>query len=70
MVAGFAPVWRYAHDMGMRVYFATDMLALSPPLKRYFQKSAGGLAVDDPRLWTVYQAGLRELFTVLRTRMD
>src|SRR5262249_42496031 len=41
MVAAFAPVWRYAHDMGMKVYFATDMLALSPPLKAYLQRVAG-----------------------------
>jgi hypothetical protein len=39
MVARFGPVWRYAHDM--RVYFATDMLALSPPLKRYLGESVG-----------------------------
>lgn len=65
MVAAFGPVWRYAHDMGMRVYFATDMLALSPPLERYLGKTVGGLAVRDPRLWTVYQAGLRELFAAL-----
>ncbi|MBO0868614.1 MAG: hypothetical protein J2P15_08620, partial [Micromonosporaceae bacterium] len=65
MVAAFGPVWRYARDAGMRVYFATDMLALSPPLQRYLQRRFGGLAVDDPALWRVYQAGLRELFTAL-----
>lgn len=65
MVAAFGPVWRYAHDAGMKVYFATDMLALSPPLERYLQRRFGGLATDDPRLWEVYQAGLRELFTAL-----
>lgn len=65
MVARFGPVWRYAYDMGMKVYFQTDMLALSPPLRRYLEKSAGGLATEDSRLWTVYQAGLRELFTAL-----
>ncbi len=65
MVAAFEPVWRYAHDMGMRVYFATDMLALSPPLRQYLTRTFGGLKTDDPRLWTVYQAGLRELFASL-----
>ncbi|MEV0403177.1 hypothetical protein [Actinoallomurus sp. NPDC050550] len=65
MVAAFGPVWRYAHDAGMKVYFATDMLALSPPLQRYLQRRFGGLATGDARLWAVYQAGLRELFTAL-----
>jgi glycosyl hydrolase family 67 len=65
MVAAFGPVWRYAHDAGMKVYFATDMLALSPPLQRYLENRFGGLATDDPRLWTVYRTGLRELFDKL-----
>lgn len=65
MAAAFGPVWRYAHDAGMKVYFATDMLALSPPLRRYLQRRFGGLATGDARFWTVYQAGLRELFTTL-----
>jgi hypothetical protein len=54
MVETFAPVFRYAADMGMRVYFMTDMLALSGPLDAYLDKQ------EDP--WAVYQAGLRELF--------
>ena len=60
MVATFGPVWRYAHDMGMKVYFSTDMLALSPPLKAYLERTVGGLRTEDPRLWQVYQAGLTE----------
>jgi hypothetical protein len=62
MVEHFAPVWQYAHDMGMKVYFATDMLALSPPLQRYLERTFGSLAVDRPGFWSVYQTGLRELF--------
>ncbi|MEJ3743920.1 hypothetical protein WEI85_11580 [Actinomycetes bacterium KLBMP 9797] len=65
MVARFGPVWRYAHEMGMKVYFQTDMLALSPPLRRHLERTVGGLATEDNRLWTVYQAALRELFTAL-----
>ena len=62
MAAAFGPVWRYAHDMGMRVYLSTDMLALSPPLRSYLERTAGGLDTENPRLWQVYQAGLTELF--------
>ena len=62
MVAAFGPVFRYAEDMGMRVFLLTDMLAVSPPLEAYLTRTVGGLDVDDPRLWAVYQAGLAELF--------
>lgn len=62
MAAAFGPVWEYAHDMGMRVYLATDMLALSPPLRAYLDRTTGGLDTENPRLWQVYQAGLTELF--------
>jgi len=62
MVKAFGPVFRYAHDMGMRVYLLTDMLAVSPPLEAYLDRTVGGLDVEDPALWSVYQAGLSELF--------
>lgn len=58
MVAAFTPVFRYAADLGLKVYLLTDMLAVSPPLERYL----GDLDTSDPRLWAVYQAGLAELF--------
>jgi hypothetical protein len=61
MRASFGPVWRYAHDMGMKVYFQTDMLALSSLLKRYL----GDIDTSSPRLWSVYPAGPHELFTGL-----
>ncbi|MFG2432816.1 hypothetical protein [Streptomyces sp. NPDC048590] len=65
MAEAFAPVWRYAHEAGMRVYFQTDMLALSPPLRRHLESEFGGLPTDDPDLWSVYAAGLRELYHVM-----
>ncbi|WP_190852282.1 hypothetical protein [Actinomadura sp. RB99] len=48
-----APVWRYARDMGMKVYFQTDMPALSAPLKRYL----GDIDTSSPWLWSVTPAG-------------
>ncbi|MEU8004873.1 hypothetical protein AB0B66_27245 [Catellatospora sp. NPDC049111] len=65
LVAAFGPVFRYAEDMGMKVFLLTDMLAVSPPLEVYLQRTVGGLDVADPRLWAVYQAGLVELFESL-----
>ncbi|MFY1671319.1 hypothetical protein ACN27G_15325 [Plantactinospora sp. WMMB334] len=62
MVAAFAPVLRYAELMGVKVFLLTDMLAVSPPLEAYLTRTVGGLDAADPRLWSVYQAGLAELF--------
>ncbi|BCJ35221.1 hypothetical protein Athai_27240 [Actinocatenispora thailandica] len=62
MRRSFGPVWKYAHDMGMKVYLSTDMLATDPPLVRYLDRHAGGLDVDSPALWSVYRAGVAELF--------
>nr|BFE66347.1 hypothetical protein GCM10020063_108730 [Dactylosporangium thailandense] len=62
LTAAFAPVFRYAADMGMKVYLLTDMLALSPPLQRYLERTYGGLKVEDPHFWRVYALGLAELF--------
>ncbi|MER5949517.1 hypothetical protein ABT127_26045 [Streptomyces sp. NPDC001904] len=65
MVKAFAPVWRYAHEAGMRVYFQTDMLALSPPLRGYLEGEFGSLDTENAKLWSVYAAGLEELFHVM-----
>ncbi|WP_456786989.1 hypothetical protein [Cellulomonas sp. P5_C5] len=62
MVEAFGPVFAYAQELGMHVYLLTDMLAVSPPLEAYLERTVGGLDVDDPALWSVYQAGLAELF--------
>src|SRR5262249_40079795 len=43
------------------VYFKTDMLALSPPLKAYLQRTTG-MDTTNPKLWSVYQAGLTEFY--------
>ncbi|WP_207938792.1 hypothetical protein [Actinomadura darangshiensis] len=61
MRRAFGPSWKYAHEMGMKVYFQTDMLALSPPLKKYL----GDLDTSSSRLWSVYRAGLHELFMTM-----
>jgi hypothetical protein len=62
MRESFGPMLKYAHDMGMQLVLKTDMLALTTPLEQYFDRELGGVDVDDPRLWDVYQAGLHELF--------
>ncbi|WP_370617468.1 hypothetical protein [Mumia sp. Pv 4-285] len=63
MAEAFEPVWRYAHDQGLRVYFATDMLAVSPPLEDYLDGQGGD--VEDADFWRVYQEGIRELMATM-----
>ncbi|WP_145978713.1 hypothetical protein [Granulicoccus phenolivorans] len=54
-------MWRYAHEMGLRVVFKSDMLALTGPLQAYLERETG-MNPSDPRLWAVYRAGLDEFF--------
>ena len=61
----FGPMWQYAHDLGVKVYFRTDMLALSTPLADYFEHEFGGLDTANPELWEVYRAGLDELYEAM-----
>jgi hypothetical protein len=61
--AAFGPLWRYAHDRGMRVFLRTDMLALTTPLEEYFDEL--GLTPEDDELWAVYQTGLDELYAAM-----
>lgn len=54
-------MWRYAHDMGLKVVFKSDMLALTGPLEAYLERETG-MDATDPRLWEVYRAGFDEFF--------
>ncbi|MFC9560815.1 hypothetical protein [Agromyces sp. NPDC056965] len=62
MREAFGPMWEYAHDAGLDVYFRTDMLTLTTPLEEYLVERFGGLATEDPEFWEVYSAGLDELY--------
>ena len=61
MRAAFGPVWQHVHDLGLKVYLRTDMLALTTPLEDYLAKNLD-LDTEDPRLWDVYAAGLDEVY--------
>lgn len=56
-------MWKYAHDMGMKVVFKTDMLALTGPLEDHLESDLGGIDPNDPELWAVYRAGVEELLS-------
>ncbi|MDR6905304.1 hypothetical protein J2X63_000990 [Agromyces sp. 3263] len=65
MQRAFGPMWEYAHDAGLAVYFRTDMLTLTTPLEEYLVDRFGSLATDDPEFWDVYAAGLDELYAAM-----
>lgn len=65
MQDAFGPMWQYAHDVGLDVYFRTDMLALTTPLEEYLVERFGSLATEDPAFWDVYAAGLDELYAAM-----
>ncbi|KHK99591.1 hypothetical protein LK09_03010 [Microbacterium mangrovi] len=62
MRAAFAPFWHRAHELGVKVYLRTDMLALTGPLQTFLQNRFGSLDTENPALWDVYTAGLDELY--------
>jgi len=59
--AAFGPIWQRLHDLGLKVYLRTDMLALTTPLEAYLTKEHG-LDAEDPALWDVYAKGLDEVY--------
>ena len=65
MQKAFGPMWKYAHDLGLKVYFRTDMLALTTPLEHYLTQRFGSLDTENPEFWQVYSAGLDELYAAM-----
>ncbi len=62
MRRAFGPFWARAQQLGVKVYLRTDMLALTPALKRYLEASPSGMDTTDPRLWQVYTRSLDRLY--------
>jgi hypothetical protein len=60
----FGELFHYAHQMGIKVVFRTDMVALTHPLKHYFEKRFGSIDVSSINLWKVYRLGLEEFFDI------
>ena len=65
MQQSFGPLWQYAHELGLKVYFRTDMLALTTPLEQYLTERFGSLDTENPEFWQVYSAGLDELYAAM-----
>jgi len=61
----FGELFKYAHDMGLKVILSTDMVALTGPLEGYFIRKFGKIDVSRDEFWEVYRKGMEELFTVL-----
>jgi hypothetical protein len=65
-----ALLFEWTQRRGMQVFLSSDMLALTPPLQKYLHDlapaaNAVGIDASDPVVWSVYRAGLEELFDEL-----
>ncbi|BDV29857.1 hypothetical protein [Microbacterium terricola] len=58
----FGPFWDRAQDLGVKVFLRTDMPTLTPELEDYLVDRFGSLDTENPELWSVYTAGLHELY--------
>jgi hypothetical protein len=63
--AFYSRFFDYAHSKGLRVILSTDMVALTPALRRYLGGLPGGMDVESPEFWSVYSEGLSELFDTM-----
>lgn len=61
----FGRLWKSAHDAGLKVYLRTDMLTLTTPLRDYLTERFGSLDTENPEFWSVYAAGLDELYRAM-----
>jgi len=55
----FRQMTAVAHALGLQVIVETDFPVWTPPVLRYLGER--GLSLANPRLWTLYRAGIREL---------
>lgn len=58
----FGALMQLAADSGLSTYLWTDMIALTPPLKSYFEDRFGFIDTRNPELWEVYERAAEEAF--------
>jgi len=58
----FGQLMQVAADSGLSTYLWTDMVALTPPLKNYFEDRFGLVDTENPDFWTVYGKAAEEAF--------
>jgi hypothetical protein len=51
-----------AADSGLHTYLWTDMVALTPPLKSYFDERFGSVDTENPDFWKIYGKSAEEAF--------
>lgn len=60
----FGRLMQVAADSGLSTYLWTDMVALTPPLKAYFEERFGWVDTENPELWDVYGKAAEEAFEI------
>jgi len=58
----FHELMKIAAEHGLSTYLWTDMVALTPPLKDYFERSLGSVDTENPEFWQVYGKAAEEVF--------
>jgi hypothetical protein len=61
------PLLEWTSRRGLKVFLSADMLSLTPALARHLRavspgSNPSGINTSDPTVWSVYRAGLQELF--------
>lgn len=58
----FGHLMQLAADSGLSTYLWTDMVALTPPLKDYFEDRFTYVDTENPEFWSVYGKAAEEAF--------
>jgi hypothetical protein len=62
MAGCMAELMELADREGLGTYLLSDMVALTPPLKHYFEERFGTLDTENPEFWEVYGKAAEEAF--------
>ncbi len=62
LASGIGKLMEISADSGLRTYLWTDMVALTPPLKRYLEERFGSIDTENPAFWAIYGKAAEEAF--------
>ena len=62
--SGIGELMHLAADSGLKTYLWTDMVALTPPLRSYFEDRFGSVDTENPEFWEVYGKAAEEAFEI------
>ena len=63
LTSRFGELMEVAADSGLHAYLWTDMVALTPPLKKYLERKTGSMDTENPEFWEIYGKAAEEAFS-------